>query len=65
MKKRFKSYEVLWFEDGNESFETKEFSQRRSALKFYEEHKNDKEKYSFWVTRRDHEWNVIENIVVE
>lgn len=62
--KRFKSYEVLWFERGSEDTFTMEFAQRRSALKFYEQHKNDPDKYAWWVTKRNREWEVIEDIIV-
>ena len=64
-KQRFKSYEVLWFERGSEDTFTKEFSQKRSALKFYEEHKNDPDKYEWWVTKRNHEWEVVETYIID
>lgn len=63
-------FEVLWYTGENEedallgSSSTKEFKTRKQALAFYEKHKNDPEKFAFWVTRRDNEyWDVIEDII--
>ena len=66
-------FEVLWYkkevvEDkyGNEltfeDYETKDFFTRKSALKFYEEHKNDPDKYGWWITHRNSDWEVIEDV---
>lgn len=57
-------YEVLWY--GNEDFgdvDFKTFKTRKQALKFYEEHKNDKDKFYFWVTKRNKDGEVIEDII--
>lgn len=55
-------FEVLWYkEDGD--YESRDFYTRKSALKFYEEHKNDVDKHDFWVTHRNVDWEVIEDII--
>lgn len=74
MPKREPRFEVLWYrqeiaEDiyGNvqhiERTESKDFYTRKAALKFYEEHKNDTDKYGWWVTHRNANWEVIEDII--
>jgi hypothetical protein len=35
----------------------------RDALKFYNEHKNDDDKFDWWVTKRNADWEVVEDIV--
>jgi len=71
MPKREPRFEVLWYvghdlanarNDGN--YETKEFYTRKAALKFYEEHKNDVGKFDWWVTHRNADWEVIEDIII-
>ena len=61
----FKPFEVLWYNEHNSQNEphTKEFKTRKEALTFYEEHKNDEDKFDWWVTKRDKNWYVIEDII--
>ena len=55
-------FEVLWYkEDGD--YESQDFYTRKSALKFWAEHKNDQDKHDFWVTHRNSDWEVIEDII--
>lgn len=62
-------FEVLWYNveqrgDVWEDYETKEFYTRKQALKFYESIKDDPTKDGFWVTHRDEDWFVIEDIII-
>lgn len=65
-----KRYEVLWYEGPTEYVamhddpHTKEFKTREEALDFYEKHKDDTDKFGWWVTKRDSDWSVIEDIIV-
>ncbi len=70
MEKRF---EALWYNrKENESIEeamrngdydTKSFYTRKQVLAFYEAHKNDTDKCGWWITHRDSDWCVIEDII--
>lgn len=56
-------YEVLWY--GNEEYEGvefQEFKSRKQAIKFYEEHKSDKDKFYLWVTKRNKDGEVVEDL---
>ena len=58
------AYEVLWYTDEElNNYETKEFRSRAAAMDFYNAHKNDKDKFAWWVTRRNSDWAVVEDIV--
>ena len=63
------AFEALWYEgeDEDEAMNgdphTKEFKTRKEVMNFYEKHKNDKNKFGWWVTRRDSDWFVVEDIV--
>lgn len=58
------AYEVLWYTDKELNYyETKEFRSRAEAMNFYNAHKNDKDKFAWWVTRRNSDWAVVEDIV--
>ena len=49
-------YEVMWFMDHDGIIEdcfTKEFKTKKSAIEYYEQHKNDSDKYGWLVTKRD------------
>lgn len=65
-----KRYEVLWYEGPTEYAAmqddpyTEEFKTRDEALDFYEKHKDDANKFGWWVTKRDSDWFVIEDIIV-
>lgn len=74
MAKREKRFECLWYVkqyDGQSDveamqfgdYDSKDFYSRKDALNFYEKHKNDTDKCGWWVTRRDADWCVIEDIV--
>jgi len=56
-------YEVLWYELGCDDPKTKEFNTKKQAMTFYESIKNDDNKDNFWVTKRDKDWNVVEDII--
>ena len=65
-----KYYSVLWYtgydaEKGQPTgdFEEREFKTYKSAMKFYEVHKNDEGKYFWWVTSRDEDGYVIDDFV--
>ena len=56
-----KHYEALWYyEDGN--YDTAEFSTEQALLNFYKKHKNDTDKSGWWLTKRNNDWEVIEDI---
>lgn len=63
MEKRF---EVLWYDNERKDgyYYTKEFRTRKEAINFYEKHKNDSDKCGWWVTHRDADWYVIEDIII-
>ena len=63
-------FEVLWYEGATEQeaynrgdYRTKEFYTRKKAIAFYNEHRNDEGKFGWWVTHRDSDWYVIEDII--
>ena len=67
-----KYYEVLWYEceEGQEKnpqeygdADWRRFSSKKKALEYYEKHKNDKCKCLWWVTYRDEEGFVLDDIV--
>lgn len=57
-------YEVLWYTgpDMND-YRTKEFSTKQAAMNFYNKHKDDDDKFGWWVTKRDEDWYVVEDYV--
>lgn len=58
------AFEVLWYTDKKlDNYVTKEFHTRSEALNFYNAHKNDKDKFGWWVTKRDSNWEVVEDII--
>ena len=59
--KPFKRFEVLWYE--NEEVYTIEFATRKEALKYYEQHQHDEGRYGWWVTKRNLNWEVVEDII--
>ena len=63
MKNREPRFEVLWYKDDGD-YESQDFYTRKQALAFYEQHKNDKDKHDFWVTHRNSDWEVIEDIII-
>lgn len=58
-----KKYEVLWYVEGCDDPKTKEFSTKQAALNYYMKHRKDKGCYGWWVTKRDKDWYVVEDIV--
>ena len=63
------SYEVLWYE-GNTEEEALcgdahwvNFSTRKKALNYYEQHKNDAGCFAWWVTKRDADGEIVEDLV--
>lgn len=64
-------FEVLWYEGDNAEdalqgdYHSKEFSSEQAAMRFYEKSKDDANKYGFWVTERDSDWDVVRDIVTE
>ena len=64
-------FEVLWYEGDNAEdalrgdYHSKEFSTEQAAMRFYEKSKGDSDKYGFWVTERDSDWDVVRDIVTE
>lgn len=62
-------YSVLWYteidENGNPQgdFDEREFQTKSKAMNFYNKHKNDKDKFSFLVTKRDEDGFIIDDIV--
>ena len=58
------SYEVLWYNDEKlNNPEFKEFRTRKQALNYYETHKNDPDHYGWWVTKRNSDYEVVEDII--
>lgn len=64
-----KRFEVLWYggktekEASDSDCETEEFGTRNSAMKFFNKHKDDEDKWNFMVTHRDADWCIVEDIV--
>lgn len=60
-----KNFEVLWYGtkecDGDPIY--RDFRTRKQALDFYNKHKEDPDKFGFWVTHRDSDGMVIEDII--
>lgn len=62
-------YSVLWYTQIDEKgeaigdFEEREFETKHKALNFYNRHKNNKDKFWFWVTKRDNDGFVITDII--
>lgn len=67
-------YECLWYnkdpeQDDLEAMqfgdtESKEFKTKRQAVIFYNKHKNDPDKCGWWVTKRDEDGWVLDDIVI-
>lgn len=66
-------YEALWYyktEDQTENeamqfgdIDSKEFRSSKQALTYYEKHKDDPDKCGWWVTKRDEDGCVIDDLV--
>ena len=68
--KKVSYYSVLWYTEYDEEkdqpvgdFEEKEFPTRQSALRFYDRHKKDADKFAWWVSSRDEEGFVIKDYI--
>lgn len=59
-----KRYEALWYYE-DDSYDTAEFSTEQALLNFYKRHKNDADKSGWWLTKRNKDWEVIEDIYLE
>lgn len=58
-------YEVLWYTDEeNNNYETASFITEEEAIAFYQEHKTDSDKFNWWVTARDEDGSVLEDLVI-
>lgn len=68
-----KYYEALWYykEEGQTEemafqfgdTDSKEFRTKKQAIAFYEKHKADTDKCGWWVTKRDDDGYVLEDII--
>ena len=61
-------YDVVWFIDHDDVIEDmfdKQFDNLDDALRYYEEHKNDKGKYGWKVTKRGHGFKILKYYVRE
>lgn len=64
-------YEVLWYVDVDETmlcdsyndYRCREFKTKKEAMSFYELHKNDINKYGWWVTKRNRDGEVVEDLI--
>lgn len=57
-------YECLWYETQElENANFQSFRTKKQALDFYEKHRNDEDKFGWWVTKRDKYDDVIEDII--
>lgn len=57
-------YNVTWYTDKElNNYQSKDFRTKREALAFYETHKNDTDKFEFWVTYRDCDDYVLNDII--
>ena len=66
-------YECLWYwktEDQTDDqamqfgdTDSKEFKTKKQALSYYEKHKNDPDRCGWWVTKRDEDGCVIDDII--
>lgn len=57
-------FEVGWFADEERNdYLSEEFDTETEAMAFYNAHKNDKDKFYFWVTERDEDWGVVRDII--
>lgn len=63
-------YEVLYYPRMNERGDyegdpiTKEYKSKKQALAYYEKHKNDGDKFGWWVTYRDEDGYIIDDIII-
>ena len=62
-------YEVLWYprinENGNYDGDpiSREFKTKKAALNYYEKHKDDEGCFGWWVTQRDEDGCVLDDLV--
>ena len=57
------SFEVLWYVKGLNDPQFRVFSTRKSALNFYKKNKDNDNFYDWWVTKRNTQGEVIEDII--
>lgn len=59
-----KRFYLLWYLDKQQNnYIEKDFSTKQALLNFYEKHKNDKDKFYFWGTKRNSNGEVVEDII--
>ena len=61
-------YEALWFCDHDNIKEdcfSVEFKTKNECMKYYQEHKDDSDKYGWLVTKRDKYWQPVEIYIGE
>lgn len=64
-------YEVLWYNGTSEedalqkgNYESKSFRSSKAAMNCYNKHKNDSNKFGWWVTYRDADGCVLDDLVI-
>lgn len=63
-----KMFEALWFVDHDDVIEdcfSKTFQTKKQVLDFYHNHKNDADKYGWFVSKRDYKWIPVEIYIGE
>ena len=58
-----KRFEVLWYEKGDTDPKFKECSTKQAALNYYNKIKDNPNYYGFWVTKRNSDWEVVEEYI--
>lgn len=55
-------YEALWYDDKKmkRDFHTKEFTTIKAMTNFFEKHKNDADKFNWFLTKRNKDWEIID-----
>ena len=58
-------YEVAWWNDEEQMNDPEflEFKTKQEALDYYDTHKNDANRYGWWVTQRDSRGYVVHDII--
>ena len=63
-------YEVLWYNGASKEdalqkgdYDTKSFRTRKAAMNYYNKHKNDTNKFGWWVTYRDANGCILDDLI--
>ena len=56
-------YEVLWYVKGLNDSQFRVFASREKALNFYMKNKDNDNYYDWWVSKRNSEGEVVEDII--